>query len=193
MFWHLLRDNVKYDKEKKENQVNFNMVRLVLHYLHNMRLIHLLFTNLRHAPSTSKGRNFRWRDPSKAFAAILLSEGGYRQLKEAGLILPSPQTAKSFREKYCKDNHISFGYGRDLIQANCKSAVNLWKHELKALGWSDEQIKAHHFYVQVAFDETSVGPGAVFDSRSGRIIGLYTPDSADRCVFDCDEVMWATL
>ena len=43
LFWHLLRDNVRYDKEKKENQVNFNMVRLVLHYLHNMRLIHLLF------------------------------------------------------------------------------------------------------------------------------------------------------
>ena len=68
LFWHLLRANAKYDKEEKENPVNFNMVRLVLHYLHNMRLIHLLFTNLIHAPSTSKGRNFRWSDQCKAFA-----------------------------------------------------------------------------------------------------------------------------
>ena len=122
----------------------------------------------------AQGRHFTWREGSKSLAAILVLTGGYQALKDSGAVLPSRKTANRHWKDYCERNGIAFGYGKDSIKQNCRTAVKQWKRQLEEYGIKGDEIPELMLYILSAIDETAVAPGLMFDNSSEQIIGLKT-------------------
>ena len=100
--------------------------------------------------------------------------GGYQALKDAGAVPPSRKTANRHWRDNCKDNGIGFGYGKDSIKQNCRTAVKQWIRQLEEYGITGDELPELMLYILSAIDETAVVPGLMFDKSSEEIIGLKT-------------------